>query len=136
MAAKKTAKVAEEVKTEKVEAPAKKVAKATEKKVEKRFPNPTYRDFEVIMKPVITEKSMDLIQRLNQVTIKVKADSNKAEVKMAFERIFQVKVVDVRISNVRAKETTRGSKFKGSISGYKKAIVTIAEGEAIDLFKE
>ncbi|NLB49616.1 MAG: 50S ribosomal protein L23 [Erysipelotrichia bacterium] len=88
------------------------------------------------MKPLITEKAMDLMQRLNKVTVKVKADSNKAEVKMAFERIFQVKVVDVRISNVNAKITTRGSRYKGKISGFKKAIVTIAEGEAIDLFKE
>lgn len=140
MAAKKTTTGVEEAKIEKVEAPVKKTtkkaAKATEKKVEKRFSSPTYRDFEVVMKPVITEKSMDLIQRLNQVTVKVKADSNKAEVKMVFERIFQVKVVDVRISNVKSKITTRGSRYKGVISGYKKAIVTIAEGEAIDLFKE
>lgn len=141
MAATKKTAVASEVETEKVKTPkkkatTKKVEKTASKKVEKRFSNPTFRDYEVIMKPVITEKSMDLMQRLNQVTIRVKADSNKAEVKMAFERIFQVKVVDARISNVRTKITTRGSRYKGTISGYKKAIVTIAEGEAIDLFKE
>ncbi|MDR0934724.1 MAG: 50S ribosomal protein L23 [Erysipelotrichaceae bacterium] len=141
MAAAKKKTVEAEVKTEEAvapkKAPAKKTTKkAAEKKVEKRFAKATFRDYEVILKPVITEKSMALMQTLNQVTVKVKEDSNKAEVKLAFERIFQVKVVDVRISNVKAKLTTRGSRYKGVISGYKKAVVTIAEGEALDLFKE
>ena len=38
--------------------------------------------------------------------------------------------------NVPAKETTRGGRYKGTISGFKKAVVTVAEGQAIDLFKE
>ena len=100
------------------------------------FPKATERDFAVIVKPVITEKSMALMQNENKVTLKVLPDANKTEVKLAFERIFQVKVVDVKISNVRTKLTTRGTRYQGKISGYKKAIVTIAEGEAIDLFKE
>ena len=100
------------------------------------FPKATERDFAVIVKPVITEKSMALMQNENKVTLKVLPDANKTEVKLAFERIFQVKVVDVKISNVRTKSTTRGTRYQGKISGYKKAIVTIAEGEAIDLFKE
>ena len=100
------------------------------------FPKATERDFTVIVKPVITEKSMALMQNENKVTLKVLPDANKTEVKLAFERIFQVKVVDVKISNVRTKLTTRGTRYQGKLSGYKKAIVTIAEGEAIDLFKE
>ena len=100
------------------------------------FPKATERDFAVIVKPVITEKSMALMQNENKVTLKVLPDANKTEVKLAFERIFQVKVVDVKISNVKTKLTTRGTRYQGKISGYKKAIVTIAEGEAIDLFKE
>ena len=79
---------------------------------------------------------MSLMQDQNKVTVEVAPDANKTEVKLAFERIFQVKVTDVKISNVRAKSTTRGTRYKGVISGYKKAIVTIAEGEAIDLFKD
>ena len=110
---------------------------AKKKVVEKAgFPKATERDFAVIVKPVITEKSMALMQNENKVTLKVLPDANKTEVKLAFERIFQVKVVDVKISNVRTKLTTRGTRYQGKISGYKKAIVTIAEGEAIDLFKE
>ena len=48
----------------------------------------------------------------------------------------QVKVTDVKVLNQRAKETTRGTRYQGRISGFKKAVVTVAEGEAIDLFKE
>ena len=115
-------------------------AKKTEtKKVEKaevKFSKPTERDFAVIAKPVITEKSMNMMQNQNKVVVHVAPDANKTEVKLAFQRIFQVKVVDVAIVNVKGKETTIGTRYKGHISGYKKAIVTIAEGEAIDLFKD
>ena len=106
------------------------------KVIKHNFSKPTERDFEVIKQPRITEKTMSLMQDQNKVTVEVAADANKTEVKLAFERIFQVKVIDVKISNVRAKSTTRGTRYKGVISGYKKAIVTIAEGEAIDLFKD
>ena len=110
----------------------------TKKVVEAKpsFPKATQRDYEVIVKPIITEKSMALMQNKNKVTLKVLPDANKTEVKLAFERIFQVKVLDVTISNVKTKLTTRGTRYQGKISGYKKAIVTIAEGEAIDLFRE
>lgn len=100
------------------------------------FQKPTERDYSVIVKPVITEKSMAEMQNGNKVTLKVAGDANKTEVKLAFERIFQVKVEEVRIVNVHAKVTTRGTRYKGTIQGYKKAIVTVAEGAAIDLFKE
>lgn len=101
-----------------------------------RFPKATEKDYTVIDKPVITEKTMALMQNENKVTIKVNKNSNKTEIKLAFERIFQVKVVDVKVSNVAAKSLTRGTRYKGTLPGYKKAIVTIASGEAIDLFKE
>ena len=110
--------------------------KKTEAPAKRGFPKATQRDFEVILKPVITEKSMAKMQNENKVTMRVADDTNKTEVKLAFERIFQVKVEDVRIVNVKAKATTRGTRYHGTIQGYKKAIVTIAQGEAIDLFKE
>ena len=111
---------------------------AAKKKTEaaKRFPKATEKDFSVIVKPLITEKKMSLIQNENKVTVKVLESANKTEIKLAFERIFQVKVTDVKVLNPRAKETTRGTRYAGSISGFKKAVVTVAEGEAIDLFKE
>lgn len=107
------------------------MAKAT-KKVSKA----TIHDYEVIIAPVITEKTMSLMQEQNKVTVKVSKKANRAEVKKAFENIFGVKVLDVNIVNVPGKETTRGGRYKGVISGFKKVVVTIAEGEALDLFKE
>ena len=112
------------------------MAKKKQAEAAKRFSKPTQKDFSVILEPVITEKSMAEMQNSNKVTVKVAADANKTEVKLAFQRIFQVKVVDVRIVNVKPKATTRGTRYNGKIQGYKKAIVTIASGEAIDLFRE
>lgn len=130
-----------EVKTEKKvetktakKAPAKKVVKAdtTKKDVAKA----NIADFKVILNPVITEKSMASIQNTNQATFKVDPRANKTQVKIAFERLFKVKATHVSIVNVRAKETTRGGRYQGKIQGYKKAIITIKSGQAIDLFKE
>ena len=106
------------------------------KKTELRFPKATEKDFAVIVKPIVTEKTMALMQNLNKVTIKVAANSNKTEIKLAFERIFQVKVDSVKVINVASKAITRGTRYPGTLSGYKKAIVTVADGDAIDLFKE
>ncbi len=104
--------------------------------VENRYSRPTEKDFKVIDHPLITEKSMSLMQEQNKVTVVVSEDSSKTEIKLAFQRIFQVKVTDVKIINVPRKATTRGSRYQGYIPGFKKAIVTVASGEAIDLFKE
>ena len=112
------------------------MAKKKEEPKKTGFPKATEKDYAVIVKPIITEKTMFLMQNENKVTLKVLASANKTEVKLAFERIFQVKVTKVTISNVKTKLTTRGTRYQGKISGYKKAVVTIAEGEAIDLFKE
>ena len=137
--------MAEEKVTEAVveEAPAKPAKKATRKKAEKKeepkkvsFAKPTAHDYEVIIEPLITEKTMALMQNANKITVKVSESANKIEIKEAFQRVFQVKVVDVKVANQISKTTTRGGRYKGTISGFKKAIVTIAEGEAIDLFKE
>jgi len=96
----------------------------------------TVHDFDVIVEPVITEKTMSLMQEQNKVTVRVSGKANRADVKKAFEKVFGVKVTQVNIVNVPAKETTRGGRYKGSISGFKKAVVTVKEGQAIDLFKE
>lgn len=114
-------------------------AKAKAKKAEKekaRFAPATEADYAIVLTPVITEKSMALIQNQNKVTVKVAEDANKTAVKEAFQRIFQVKVDSVNVSNVARKEKSRGGRYKGHVPGYKKAVVSIAQGEAIDLFKE
>ncbi len=138
---KKKAEVKEETAAKVEEKTEKKVSKkAKEVKVDtsskKDMAKATAHDFNVIISPIITEKSMANIQNLNQATFKVKANANKTQIKLAFERIFKVKATHVSIVNVRPSKTTRGGRYQGEIQGYKKAIITIKSGEAIDLFKE
>jgi large subunit ribosomal protein L23 len=108
-------------------------AKTEEKKV--IFAQPSKHDYDVIYDPHITEKSMALLQNANKVTVKVADTANKTEIKESFQRLYQVKVVDVKILNQRAKAKSRGGRYQGEVSGYKKAIVSIAKGNAVDLFK-
>lgn len=91
-------------------------------------------DYSVILRPVITEKSMKLLEQENKVTVKVAKDANAIAIKNAFESLFHVKVVKVNIANVRAK-SKRVGRYVGTLGAYKKAIVKLAEGQAIDLFK-
>lgn len=93
-------------------------------------------DLDLIIEPIITEKTMSLMQEQNKVTLRVKGTANRAQVKKAFEAVFGVKAVNVNIINVQSKAKSRGGRYKGTVSGYKKAVVTLAEGEALDLFKE
>jgi len=111
-------------------------AKKAEVKDTKKLSKATVHDLDVIIEPVLTEKTMQLMQEQNKVTLKVRKDANKVEVKKAFERVFGVKATAVNMSHVRSTKTTRGGRYQGVIPGYKKAIVTVAEGEALDLFKE
>ena len=93
------------------------------------------RYFDVIVSPILTEKTMNLTQNENKVTVKVNAKSNKDEIKDAFEAIFGVKVAKVNVINVRAKSKRLG-RYEGKVSGYKKAIVKLAEGQSLDLYSE
>ena len=84
----------------------------------------------IIQKPILTEKSTNLNQ-FNQYTFKVNLKSNSLEIKSAIEKIFKVKVSKINTSIVRGKPKT----FKGTFSykkNYKKAIVTLREGQTID----
>ncbi len=110
--------------------------KAAKEETKKVFASPNEHDYEVILEPIITEKSMALLQNDGKVTVKVATSSNKSEIKDSFQRLYQVAVEDVKVANVIAKEKSRGSRYKGRVSGYKKAIVTLKEGNAVDLFKE
>ena len=100
-----------------------------------RFTKPTVKSFDVIIRPIITEKTMKLMQEENKVTFEVAMKANRTEVKLAFESIFQVKAENVTIIHVRSK-AKRAGRYEGSVPAYKKAIITLAEGEALDLFKE
>lgn len=91
--------------------------------------------FDVIVGPVLTEKTMNLTQKQNKVTVKVNAKSSKEEIKDAFEAIFGVKVASVNVINVRPKAKRLG-RYEGQVSGFKKAIVKLAEGQSLDLYSE
>ena len=107
------------------------------KKVEKSsIAKATVNDFDVIVKPHITEKTMALMQNENKVTVIVKKNATKELVKDAFERIFGVHVKEVKVINVASKEKSRGGRYKGFTNSFKKAVIALAEGEAVDLFKE
>ena len=92
--------------------------------------NTSNRAFNIIHKPISTEKSTNLNQ-FNQYSFVVSKNSKSSEIKEAIQRIFKVKVVKVNTSIMRGKLKT----FKGSVGykkDFKKAIVTLAEGNTID----
>jgi large subunit ribosomal protein L23 len=90
--------------------------------------------FGVLLRPVISEKSTLEAER-NNYTFAVARDSNKFQVKAAVESEFKVTVLDVRIVNVKPKQKRRGRRTMGMVPGWKKAVVTIAAGDKIELFE-
>lgn len=90
---------------------------------------------DVIIRPIITEKSTQSGQDNNTVTFEVKKTSNKTEIKQAVEKIFEVKVEKVNIVNEKSK-TKRVGKYEGKTKAKKKAIVKLKEGHSIDIFAE
>ena len=109
--------------------------KEVEVVAERKFAAPTLKALDVIIAPVVTEKTMKLQQEEKKVTVKVSPKANKTEVKIAFESIFNVKVVDVNIVNVRAK-AKRVGRYEGKVSGYKKAIITLSPEENLNLMAQ
>lgn len=89
---------------------------------------------EIIKAPVITEKSGNIANAGNKFVFKVDARANKTEIKLAIEKIFNVKVKEIRTINVKPKKKRVG-RYYGLTNRTKKAIVTLAEGQTIDLDK-
>ena len=86
---------------------------------------------EIIKAPVITEKSQ-IAKSNGQYTFKVDPKANKTEIKEAIEKLFNVKVKQIRTINVKVKKRRVG-RYTGLTNRSKKAIVTLAEGQTIDL---
>jgi len=91
----------------------------------------------ILIKPIITEKAENLSENLGQFTFIVAKKANKVEIRKAIEEKFSVSVDSVNTLNMPSKSknrNTRSGVLKGSVSGYKKAIITLSEGETIDFF--
>ena len=91
----------------------------------------------VLKKPVITEKMSALSEELNSYGFIVDRNANKLQVKEAVEKMYGVSVDRVNTMNFKGKHKTRYTKtgwVEGRTNRYKKAIVTLAEGETIDFF--
>ena len=86
---------------------------------------------EIIKAPVITEKSQ-IAKSEGKYTFKVSPKATKTEIKDAIEKIFNVKVSAIRTINVKPKKRRVG-RYTGLTTRYKKAIVSLAEGQTIDL---
>lgn len=92
---------------------------------------------QIVLRPVISEKSMDETQR-GKYTFAVHDDANKLMIKDAVEELFKVSVVDVNVLTTKAKEKSRNRKrgrVQGFTSPWKKAIVTVAAGDKIEFFE-
>jgi len=89
----------------------------------------------VIRRPLITERASLLQEENNKYVFEVRRDANKIEIKQATELVFEVKVMKVNTTTVRGKLKRLG-RFQGRRASWKKAIVTLAEDETIDLFGE
>ena len=89
---------------------------------------------DIIISPIITEKSMDLMESNNTYTFKVAKNSNKVEIKTAIEEIFNVKVDNVNTMNMRGKKRRLG-RNEGTTASSKKALVKLAEGDSIEIFE-
>ena len=88
---------------------------------------------DVILEPVVSEKTYDLIERSNTYTFLVDPRSNKEEIRDAITTIFEVDVVRVNTMNRKGKVKRTGW-VKGKRSDTKRALVTLVEGDAIDIF--
>ena len=87
---------------------------------------------DLIIAPVVTEKSAALVEGKNTYVFKVSKDANKEAIKDAVEKTYNVKVNSVRTLNTKAKDKRVG-RYTGKTKTYKKAIVTLAEGNAIEI---
>tara|TARA_B100001250_G_scaffold155400_1_gene133546 strand:+ start:80 stop:406 length:327 start_codon:yes stop_codon:yes gene_type:complete len=97
----------------------------------------TYSNMSIIKKPIITEKMTDQSEKYNRYAFVVDKKVNKIEIKKAVSEMYDVDVDSVRTMVCIGKKRVRGTKsgmIVGKTSTYKKAIVTLAEGDSIDFY--
>ncbi len=94
------------------------------------MPNRT--PWDIILRPLVTEKSVALSAE-NKYTFAVDTRANKIEIRSAIEHVFKVKVLKVNTINVKGKPKRWGRRYEGHRSDWKKAIVTLKDGDKIEI---
>ncbi len=92
---------------------------------------------EFTIEPIVTEAATALTEKLNRYTFRVSPDANKFQIKDLVEKLYGVKVVNVNTCVVRGKNKSRYTKsglLRGKTDAWKKAYVTVGEGETIDFY--
>lgn len=92
---------------------------------------------DILLKPIVTEKMNTLGEELNRYGFMVRKDANKIEIKLAIEKMYGVSVESVNTMRYGGKAKSRFTKsgvISGKTKSFKKAIITLAEGDTIDLF--
>ncbi len=90
-------------------------------------------DYNIIIRPLVTEQGMHFANVKNAYSFQVNKKANKVQIRSAVERLYNVKVVDVRTANVKGKPRRRGRSF-GKTADWKKAVVALHPDHRIDLF--
>jgi large subunit ribosomal protein L23 len=90
--------------------------------------------YDVIRRPVMTERNTDLMAQ-GRYTFEVAPDANKIQIKEAVQKAFNVEVVAVNTLNVHRKRRRERTRIRGYRPGWKKAIVTLAPGQRIEIFE-
>ncbi len=90
--------------------------------------------FDILVKPLLTEKITELQESANRVAFVVKNDVNRIEIRQAVEAVLKVKVKSVNVMKVMGKKKRQG-RFLGKRPDWKKAIITLHEGEKVELYE-
>lgn len=90
-------------------------------------------DYNIIIRPLVTEQGMHFANAKNAYTFEVHKKANKVQIRNAVQRLYNVKVTDVRTANVKGKPRRRG-RTMGTTKSWKKAVVVLHSDYRIDLF--
>jgi large subunit ribosomal protein L23 len=91
-------------------------------------------EYDIILRPIITEKSTLVKDTGNQYVFEVLRSANKIEIRRAVEKLFKVKVIDVHVANMEGKKKRLG-RYAGKRSDWKKAIVKLSPKDKITIFE-
>jgi len=93
----------------------------------------TLEPYQIVYRPLVTEKGTHLTERYNKYTFEVNPLANKREIKAALEELFKVRVLSVR-TQMRVGKTRRHKTVVGQLKSWKRAIVTLHEDDRVSFF--